>query len=413
MSEKPPRYKWEFRARFRRGAFGWRSQPAIARIREAVSEIKRVKRRDPALAGEGSVLFLEKLSPAIMHVDSSSGAIGNAVNRAVEALVPVIAEAPVEDETRDAWLDRLWEAFLADEIPYIETLADYWGDLCVTEERASRWADELLESVDLMIRLKREEPGAFHYYRGTPACFSALLRAGRYQEVLDLIERGSRGLSYFRGWGVKALLAMGKKAQALRYAEESRSQYGNSFDIDQQCQEILLSSGLYEEAYRRYMLKANWRSTYLATYREVVKKFPEKEKADILEDLVAATPGEEGKWFASAKWAGLYDRAVELANASPCDPRTLTRAARDLAGEQPGFAVEAGTAAVRWLTEGYGYEISGLDVIQAYESTMRAAAAAGREEETFARLKDIVAEEKSPDRFVTRIIGSQLGLTAP
>lgn len=40
---KAPAYKWEFRARFRRHAFGWKSQRAIKRIKEAVSEIKRVQ----------------------------------------------------------------------------------------------------------------------------------------------------------------------------------------------------------------------------------------------------------------------------------------------------------------------------------------------------------------------------------
>jgi len=39
-------------------------------------------------AAEGSVLLLEKLSPALERVDSSSGSIGNAVNKAIEALVP-------------------------------------------------------------------------------------------------------------------------------------------------------------------------------------------------------------------------------------------------------------------------------------------------------------------------------------
>ena len=68
-------YRWAFRTRFRRHAFGWRSQPAMTRIKEAVSEIKKVARKDAVLAAEGAVLFLEKLSPALEHVDSSSGAI--------------------------------------------------------------------------------------------------------------------------------------------------------------------------------------------------------------------------------------------------------------------------------------------------------------------------------------------------
>src|SRR6266852_4299971 len=36
-------------------------------------------------------------------------------------------------------------------------------------------------------------------------------------------------------------------------------------------------------------------------------------------------PGDEDKWFAAAKEAGLYDEALALASASACDPRTLTR----------------------------------------------------------------------------------------
>src|SRR5487761_1287736 len=90
------RHRWQFAARFRRNAFGWRSQPAIARVREAVVEIRKVARRDPVLAAAGAVLFLEKVSPALEHVDSSSGAIGAAVNRSIEDLVPLIAAAPVD-----------------------------------------------------------------------------------------------------------------------------------------------------------------------------------------------------------------------------------------------------------------------------------------------------------------------------
>ena len=113
-------YRWEFRARFRRHAFGWRSQPAIQRVKQAVSEIKRVGRRDSVLAGEGAVMLLERLSPALEQVDSSSGAIGTAVNNAIRELVPIISNAPADSKTRDEWLERLWAAHEADEMPYIE-----------------------------------------------------------------------------------------------------------------------------------------------------------------------------------------------------------------------------------------------------------------------------------------------------
>jgi hypothetical protein len=69
-------------------------------VKEAVAEIKAAARKDPLLGGEGAVLFLEKVSPALEQVNSSSGAIGTAVNNAIEALVPFIAEAPADTGLR-------------------------------------------------------------------------------------------------------------------------------------------------------------------------------------------------------------------------------------------------------------------------------------------------------------------------
>jgi hypothetical protein len=69
-------YKWTFAPRFKRNGFGWRSSLPIQRLKEAVSEIRSVARRDPALAAEGAVLLPEKVSPALEHVDGSSGALG-------------------------------------------------------------------------------------------------------------------------------------------------------------------------------------------------------------------------------------------------------------------------------------------------------------------------------------------------
>ena len=79
-------HKWQFTARFRRHAFGWRSDMPIQRIKEAIAELKQVARKEPVVAAEGAVTLLEKLSPALEQVDSSSGAIGSAVNKAIETL---------------------------------------------------------------------------------------------------------------------------------------------------------------------------------------------------------------------------------------------------------------------------------------------------------------------------------------
>ena len=398
--------KWQFRARFRRQAFGWESQPAIKRVREAVSEIKQVARKDGVGAAEGAVMFLERLSPAIEQVDSSSGAIGTAVNNAIAALVPIIATAPADEKTRETWLERLFEAHAADEIPYIEVLAEYWGELCASPQVASRWADRLMGLTRVALD-RNQVPGL--YFHGTSACLSALYSAGRYDELCDVLSDES--FWDYKRWAVKARAAAGGKAEAVRLAESSRNPSASDLEIDRLCEEILLASGLVDEAYQRYGLTANRAGTYVGWFRAVAKKYPHKTPAEILDSLIKKTPGDEGKWFAAAKGAGLFDEAIAVANLTPCAPQTLTRAARDFAEKKPGFAIEAGVAALRWLVAGYGYEVTAQDVLDAYSHTMKAADFLGCSEQTAARIRELVSRESDGERFVTRVLGDRLGLS--
>jgi tetratricopeptide (TPR) repeat protein len=400
--------RWEFTRRFRRGAFGWKSQPAIQRVRQAVSEIRAVARHDPAQAAEGAVLFLERVSPALEHVDSSSGAIGTAVNHAIEELVAIIASAPVNTSTRGDWLERLWEAHAADAIPYIERLGDFWGELCASPEIASAWADRLVGIVKMALSPDPQLRGFFH---GTTACLSALFRAGRYEEVLALVEQDRLFFWPYREWGVRALAALGRPDEAIAYAEASRGVNVSPIAIAAACEAILLAAGRADEAYRRYALQATHGTSYLATYRALARTYPQKPPGQLLRDLVATTPGDEGKWFATAKELGLFEEAIRLANRAPCDPKTLTRAARDFTDRRPEFAIEAGVAALRWLVEGHGHEITGADVWSAYSNTMKAAEKAGRTAEVRDRIRKLVAGETYADRFVTRILRRELGLS--
>src|SRR2546427_2832721 len=307
--------RWGFTRQFRRGAFGWKSQPAIERVRQAVSEIKTVARHDPVLGAEAAVLFLERVSPALEHVDSSSGAIGTAVNHAVAELVAVIAGAPADAKTREGWLDRLWEAHANDAIPYIERLADFWGELCASQEIASAWADRLVPIVEMALRPDPQRRGFFH---GTTACLSALFRAARHEEILALLEQDRIPFWPYREWGVRALAALGRPDDAIAYAEASRGIYTSPIAIAAACEEVLRAAGRVEEAYRRYALEATRGMSYLATYRALARKYPHKGPKELLEDLVATTPGDEGKWFATAKEVGLFDEAIGLANRTPC-----------------------------------------------------------------------------------------------
>jgi hypothetical protein len=373
-------------------------------VKEAVSEVKQVARRDPVVAADGAVSFLERLSPALEQVDSSSGAIGTAVNNAVRAMVPIIADAPADPEVREAWLERLWAAHEADRMPYIEILADYWGELCASKETASMWADRIVGITRMALS---PDPSLHGHFHGTSACLSSLYRAQRYDEVVDIV-RGDCIWPYKR-WAVMALAAKGHKAEALRYAESCRGPWTPDGDVDRLCEEILLSSGLADEAYGRYGLRANRGSTYLATFRAVAKKYPHKDVRQLLADLVGTTAGDEAKWFAAAKEAGLYDEAIDLASRSPCDPKTLARAARDFAEKQPAFALGAGLLSLQWLVADYLYEVTSTDVWAAYSHTMKAAAKAGESVQTLERVKQLVGSER-PGGFVSQVLGKELGV---
>jgi tetratricopeptide (TPR) repeat protein len=404
MSKAAIKHTWAFGPRFRSGSFGWRSEPAITRIKEAVSEIKAVARKEPVLAAEGAVLFLQKVSPALQNIDSSSGAIGTAVNRAIDALVPIIAKAPADPKVRRKWLEQLYQAHADDQIPYIECLGDYWGELCSSREISADWADRLAETVDTVWSRSKVEHG---FYHGTSMCLSAMLAAGRHDQLLTLLDKCPYKFWSYRQWGVKALAALGKKAEALRYAEESRGLNDPLGQIAETCEAILISSGLKDEAYQRYAFEANHGGTYLATFRAICRKYPHKAPEIVLNDLVARTPGEEGKWFAAAKDAELFDLALNLAKRSPVDHRTLIRATEDFAEKQPGFALNCGLMALYWICAGRAYEATTGEVLTAYTQMLRAAEFAQCTEAAMDQLRKTL-ESFPQERFVRAVLATVL-----
>jgi hypothetical protein len=405
-------YKWQFAPRFRRNAFGWKSDTPIQRIKEALTEIKAVAKKEPLLGGEGAVLFLEKLAPAIEQVDSSSGRIGSAVNRAIEAIVPIIAKAAVSRLVRDKWLERLWDALQEDDMPYLEYLGEFWGELCTTSEIASKWADYLSPTLTTMWN-HCASSGEYGYFKGTTACLSALYAAGRHDELLALIAKSEyRHKSWhYRVWGAKALAAAGKGAEAIRYAEASKGLNAPMTAIAAFCEGVLLESGSADEAYARYAIEATCATTNLATFKAVVKKYPHLPRETILRDLVASQPGQEGKWFAAAKDAGYFELAIELANRSSSDPRTLIRAAGDYAVERPEFALAAGMTALRGIANGWGYDITSNDVLDAYAAMMAAAGAAGLDDTVVnADVRALIAAHRSGGDLVGRALARQLSI---
>ncbi len=397
---RKPKHKWEFAARLRARAFGWNGTAlACARMKEAIKEIKTVGKADPVLAGEGAVILLEKLSAAMEQIDSSSGTLGSATYSAIEELVGVIVLAPAPEALRAAWLERLWEAFEADDYGYLDTLADHWGDLCLYPDLANRWADDLLPC---LMHTWGPDRLSGSYFHGTSAALSAMLAAFRFQEILDTLKLAPYVSWNYRKFGVRALAQMGQIDQALDYAQASCGLNDSQYGMSSMCEKMLIDAGRWQEAYSRFAVNATRAGTNLATFRAIAKKYPAIPAEQILADLVEAS-GTPGKWFATAKELKRFDYALRLVNTSPADPLTLNRAARDFEIKNPPFALGAAIASVKWIVAGHGYDLTTRDFVEPYSTALRIASALGNTEEVKGELNAIVKDNPTWAAIASKI----------
>jgi len=394
---------WAFTKRFRRGGFGWRaSRLASERIAEALAEISTVARHDPLHAAEGAVRFLVKLSPALEQVDSSSGALGSAARGAVDVLVPVIAQAPADEAMREGWLEQLFEAIQNDDPPYLELLDERWGELCATPEMASRWADRLIDLVRHVHSERRRGQHAFT--RAESACYSALFAAGRDDELVALIGGDPRPMWHDLLWVGRCKVARDEIDAAIEFMTKAVNAWTPMAGLARFAEGVLLQAGRRTEAYEKYALDANRATTYLATFRLIAGKYPEIDADRLLTDLIATMPGEEGKWFATAKTLKRFDLAARLAWKSPCDPKTLIRAARDNVGKNPSFAAEVALAALHWICQGRGYELTSLDVQMAHQLASEAGNALGQPERVALRIQTMLRPTTREVRWVREML---------
>ena len=270
-----------FRNTLRRRAFGWSgTAKAIDRLNAALAEIAAMARTDPALAGEGAVLLLEKVSPAVCAIDSSSGALGNASHSLVETLVPIIAAAPVTAPVRQKWLDRLFTAYQEDDPPYIESLGMHWGEVCASPTLASRWADDLLPSVRGAMADRRR--GVHAFSKATTLCLSALFTAGRFDELEQLLALDPKPFWHDQQRAAKVLAARGDVDGAIRAIEAMRGLYAPDAALSALAEQMLHDAGRSDEAYARYAVVANGANTHIATFRAIAKRYPSIDAQRIL-----------------------------------------------------------------------------------------------------------------------------------
>jgi hypothetical protein len=369
--------RWAFKSRFRARAYGWRgSALAGKRLKEAVGEITVVAKSDPVCAGEGVVSLIERLWPALQDIDTSSGFLGGVVYRTLDDLIPILISAPADVATRSAWLERLFQAVMDDGVQYLAPIEDRWGEIAVYPELMEQYTESLR---GLIQRVWVDEPPGGHVI-GTTICLSCLLETGRYGDLIELLACARVRWWHWHRFGAEALARRGMWEAAIGYADTCRGPHGNDdWRIDRFCEDVLIKSGRTEEAYRRYGLKTVTGPTYLSIYRETFKRYPARDRRQVLLDLIEAR-GQRGKWFAAAKDARFLDIALVCARDFTVEPATLVRAARDFAAKEPKFAAEIGLLALERLLDGSGYD-PGISLIQeAFGHLMGAASRIGAQD---------------------------------
>lgn len=366
-----PTHKWAFKPGMRVGAYSWRSSAkAIERLKSASSEIRAVARIDPVLAAEGVIALAQRIWPAFEHIDTSSGALGNAVRRTLEELLPVLIEAPADEKTRAKWLEQLRETIEDDGVDYLAPIADCFGQIAAYPDLKNLHADR---DLDMITAAWSDHVRFIHVSTGS-LTLSCLLEAGRYDELLALLARKKTHLWFDEKFGAEALLRQGREDEALAYAEAllqgDRRPRGHH-EIAQFCEYILVAQGREQEAYRRYGLPTVSGNTYVAMWRALVKRYPDLDARMVLEDLIEAQ-GCKGKWFAAAKTAKYLDIALDCAAETDAAPATLIRAARDFVIKEPAFAAQIGLHAIGHLLAGRGYEPNPLLIDEAVNHVIAA-----------------------------------------
>jgi hypothetical protein len=394
-------YRWTFKRRIRPRAFGWRgSNSAIIHLNQAVAEIRAVAGSDAILAADGIVTLAERLWPALQDIDSSSGALGAAVNRALDALLPILIEAAAAARTRSKWLGRLFQAVEEDGVQFLMPIEERWGEIAVYLELMVAYADLLLP----LIRRIWTDKQAGGYVLGTTICLSCLLEAGRYGDLLELLSCSDRKWWSWHRFGAEALARQGLWHSAIAYAESCRDPRLAPYDdrqIDRFCEQVLIKAGCLDQAYQQHGLTAAKGSTFLAVYRETVRNYPDRSTRQILLDLIGAR-GQRGKWFAAAKSAGFFDIALECAANNDAERATLVRAARDFADANPEFTAKIALLALGHLIAGRGYEPNPLLIDQAVDHLLAASSRIGARQWATDHLTRLFQEPDPSGRDVMR-----------
>ena len=327
LRESPPaappilKHTWGFKRYLRANAFGWSSSPlACKRLGEATKDVMGIAKHNPVLAGDGGVALCERIWPAFQSVDSSTGALGTAVNKATAEMVSLLIGAPASDDVRRRWLDSLFKAAQEDGVDYLCNLRESWGRLCGSPNLAGEWADHTLSVVQRTF----SEREAFAYTSCDSICLSCLLESGRYDDMRSLLDLARTRFWHSEKYWAEALKRQRQVDDALAYAESLlKESINDGRFIVQFCEALLIEAEHEEEAYKRYALMLQTEPTYLNRYRAIKRRYPNRDPRGILLDLIGVDDEDEpGHWFAAAFRSGYADIALDCAQQGVVDPKT-------------------------------------------------------------------------------------------
>jgi len=399
VMSKSGRRQWEFKSKFRAGLYSWKgSAKATKNLRAAVSEIRKAYKSDPLEAVEAIVWLVGRFWPAFRDIDSSSGALGKAVNDTIDKLLPLVIDAPADEPLRKKWTCRLFEAVCDDGVEYLGRLTEQWGRICATDSLRGYWAEEFLPLTEKALESRRDD---YYYFVGTPACLSCLLESGHYDGLRRLLDLDDPPFWHYESYWAEALLRQDQIDDAIRHAQSLlpgddegdadgfHAYSPDTLQIKRFCEQTLYDAGRRREAYEHYSLAAQPDTTYLNHFRSLVRRYPEFEPSEILMDLIEKSGRPKQAWFSSARKCELYDIALQCAESGPVNPSTLATAARDTLGSHPDFAWRVSLLAVKYLLVDY-VDVSEHDVTTAVRHLVEGARSAGHLDQALVALRDVL-----------------------
>lgn len=402
MTTKSKKPTWEFTRYFRAGAYKWNGTAlASKRIKAAISEIKKAAKNDQAVAAEGAVTFIEKCRRAIENIDSSSGAIGNAVNNALYEVAEVISSADLPSKDRLKLTERIWESWQEEDIGYYDVLSELWPKLCKEPEIMTFWADDFLPVVRHVF--SSTEPGA--YFKGSEPCLACLFETGRFDELIDILKNKEKLPFDYQQYVIKVAAAKGGLDGALKMVDECMGNpYTSPYAVARLGEELLMKHGRVEEAYKRYSLGMRFQTTGLATFNALRKKYSGIPPQRILTDLINADPGNERRYFAAARKIGMIELAIAIAEKYDVEPKTLTTASKEYVEKDPELSLRFGLLALQRYADGYGYEPELTDVLKCHEMVCLAAIHANKVDNVAEKVRVLAENDTSKGRLVAAAV---------